>query len=305
MNELTYRPARAALFMALAVLIFSCMDVMTKHMAQSFPAPFVVAARYAGNFALLLALVAPREGRRIVHLGRPRLVLLRAACLSMVSLTAALAFQRMPVAETIAIVFLAPFAVTLLAGPILGEKVEPVSWIAAAGGFVGVLLIVRPGSGLDPLGVFYAGLTAAGSIVYNMLSRSLARTETSWSMMFWTALVGTVVFSSVAGWQGGVAMPRGWDLAFLAAMGGFSLAGHLLFTQAFRYAPASTISPVNYLQLVWSGILGLVVFGHMPDSLALTGMGLIAASGIGAAAWPLIRRALPGKWAGLPENRAI
>jgi drug/metabolite transporter (DMT)-like permease len=290
MNELKHKPLKAALFMALAVFLFSCMDVLTKHMAASFPAPFVVAARYGGNLFLLMALVAPREGRKIAHLGRPWLVFLRATCLSAVSLTAALAFQRMPVAETIAVVFLAPFAVTLLAGPLLGEKVAPISWIAALGGFIGVLLIVRPGSGLDPLGVVFAGLTAAGSIVYNMLSRSLARTETTWSMMFWTALVGTVIFSVVTAGQAPFALPQGIDWVFLAAMGVLSLMGHLLFTQAFRYAPASTISPVNYLQLVWSGILGLVVFGHMPDPLALGGMGLIAVSGMGAAAWPLIAR---------------
>ncbi|NBZ86275.1 DMT family transporter [Stagnihabitans tardus] len=299
MNELKFKPLKAALFMALAVFLFSCMDVLTKHMAESFPAPFVVAARYAGNLVLLLALVAPREGKRIVHLGRPWLVILRGACLSAVSLTAALAFQRMPVAETIAVVFLAPFAVTLLAGPLLGEKVQPISWIAAAGGFVGVLMIVRPGSGLDPLGVLYAGLTAGGSIVYNMLSRSLARTETSWSMMFWTALVGTVIFSSVTLGQGAIPVPQGMDLVFLGAMGALSLVGHLLFTQAFRYAPASTISPVNYLQLVWSGILGLLVFGHMPDPWALAGMALIAVSGVSGALYPLIQPRFARKIGGL------
>ena len=292
MNELKLKPVKAALFMALAVFLFSCMDVLTKQMASTYPAPFVVAARYGGNLLLLLALVAPHEGRRIAHLGRPRLVLLRAACLSGVSLTAALAFQRMPVAETIAVVFLAPFAVTLLAGPLLGEKVQPISWIAAAGGLIGVLMIVRPGSGLDPLGVVFAGMTAAGSVVYNMLSRSLARTETSWSMMFWTALVGTVIFTALTAGHGDFVMPRGWDIGALAAMGALSLVGHLLFTQAFRYAPASSLSPVNYLQLVWSGLLGLAVFGHMPDPWALAGMGLIAVSGVAAGAWPLIARKL-------------
>jgi drug/metabolite transporter (DMT)-like permease len=178
---------------------------------------------------------------------------------------------------------------------LLGEKVAPVSWIAALGGFVGVLLIVRPGSGLDPLGVFYAGLTAAGSVVYNMLSRSLARTETAWSMMFWTALIGTAVFATTTLAKGDLVMPQRVDLVFLAMMGVLSLLGHLLFTQAFRYAPASTIAPVNYLQLVWSGILGLLVFGHMPDPLALAGMGLIAVSGMGAALWPLVASAVARK----------
>jgi drug/metabolite transporter (DMT)-like permease len=273
--------------MALAVAFFSCMDVLTKKMGAVFPAPFVVMARYGGNFLLLMLLIAPREGRRIAHLGRPWLVILRGLCLASVSLFAALAFQRMPVAETIAIVFLAPFAVTLLSGPILGEKVALPSWIGAVLGLAGVLLIVRPGSGLDPLGVLFAALTAAGSIVYNMLSRSLARTETSWSMMFWTALIGTVVFACITG-TGEIPSPGGLDWLWLGTMGVLSLVGHWLFTQAFRYAPASTLSPVNYLQLVWSGLLGWLVFDHIPDPLALAGMALIAAAGAGAALWPFI-----------------
>lgn len=293
MAQVTYfaaqsRPTQGAVLMATAVLLFACMDVTTKHMALTYAVPLVVFMRYAGNLLALLAIFGPRKGRSLFAVQRKGLVLLRSVCLGGASLFAALAFQRMPVAETIAIVFLAPFGVMLLAGPILGEKVGPLQWMAALLGFAGVLLIVRPGSGLDPLGVVFALITAASSIVYNMLSRSLARTETTEAMLVWTAIVGTLAFGVALPWSLPSTLPSGLDIGLFVAMGLLSTVGHFLFTQACRVAPASVIAPVNYLQLVWSGLLGGVVFGHVPDQIALVGMGLIALGGMSAAIWPMI-----------------
>ncbi len=299
MADVTYiaaqsRPTQGAVLMATAVLLFACMDVTTKHMALTYAVPLIVFVRYAGNLLTLLAVFGPRKGRSLFRVQRRGLVALRAICLAGASLFAALAFQRMPVAETIAIIFLAPFGVMLLAGPILGEKVGPLQWMAALLGFAGVLLIAHPGSGLDPWGVTFALITAAASIVYNMLSRTLARSETTEAMLVWTAMAGTLAFGAALPWSLPSALPTVLDMALFAAMGILATAGHFLFTQACRVAPASVIAPVNYLQLVWSGLLGLLVFAHMPDQSALIGMGLIALGGISAAIWPLIApRAVP------------
>lgn len=293
MAQVTYvtaqsQPTRGAVLMALAVLLFACMDVTTKHMALTYAVPLIVFMRYAGNLVLLLAIFGPGKGGRLFAVQRRWLVLLRAVCLASSSLFAALAFQRMPVAETISIVFLAPFGVMLLAGPLLGEKIGPLHWMAALAGLAGVLLIVRPGSGLDPFGVLFALITAASGIVYNMLSRALARSETTEAMLVWTALIGTVVSGTALPWSLPSAMPSAMDLCLFAAMGALATLGHFCFTQACRVAPASVIAPVNYLQLVWSGLLGFLVFGHVPDQVALTGMGLIAFGGIAATIWPMI-----------------
>ena len=274
--------------MAIAVLVFACMDATTKHMTAIYAVPLVVAVRYAGNLVLMLAIFGPSQGRKLWHVQRRGLVLLRAGCLAGASLFAALAFQRMPVAETVSIVFLAPFGVMLLAGPLLDEKVGPVQWAAALAGFVGVLLIVRPGSGLDPVGVFFALLAAATSIGYNLLSRSLARSETTLAMMFWTAFVGTVAFGAILPWILPSAIPPAADLGLFAALGAMATVGHLLFTQSCRSAPASVIAPVNYLQLVWAGVLGWLVFDHVPDQFALVGLTLIVLGGICAGVWPFI-----------------
>ena len=298
MADVTYsaaqsRPTQGAVLMALAVLLFACMDVTTKHMALTYAVPLVVFLRYAGNLVTLLAVFGPSKGRNLFAVQRKGLVLLRSACLAGASLCAALAFQRMPVAETIAIIFLAPFGVMLLAGPVLREKVGLLQWMAALLGFVGVLLIVRPGSGLDPLGVVFALTSAAGGMVYNMLSRALARSETTEAMLVWTALVGTLAFGAALPWSLPDSLPNPLDLILFVMLGVLSTAGHFLFTQACRVAPASVIAPVNYLQLLWSGLLGRLVFGQVPDALGLTGMGLIAFGGISAALWPMIAARRP------------
>lgn len=279
---------QGAVLMALAVLMFACMDVTTKHMSLTYAVPMIVFLRYAGNLLALLAVFGPSRGRQLFVIHRRRLVLLRSACLASSSLFAALAFHRMPVAEAVSIVFLAPFGVMLLAGPLLGEKVGLLQWLAALAGVAGVVLIARPGSGLDPYGVVFALITAASGIVYNMLSRSLSRSETTEAMLVWTALVGTLVFGAALPWFLPKSLPSLTDCALFAAMGCLATAGHFLFTQSFRVAPASFVSPINYLQLVWSGILGLVVFGHMPDLPALAGMALIALGGVSAALWPAL-----------------
>jgi drug/metabolite transporter (DMT)-like permease len=102
--------------------------------------------------------------------------------------------------------------------------------------------------------------------------------------MFHTALVGAVVFVAPA-----IALPHealpGWrDLALMGALGAVATAGHLLFTSAYREAPASTLAPVNYLHIAFATLLGWLVFGQMPDALGFAGMGAIAAAGI-IAAW--------------------
>jgi drug/metabolite transporter (DMT)-like permease len=286
---------RGAAFIAVAVLVFACMDAMTKHLATAYNVPLVVAMRYFGNLVLLVAIFGPREGRGLVTTRRTGLVLLRAASLSAASLFVGIALQRMPVAETIAIIFLAPFGVMLLAGRVLGEKVGLFGWIAATAGFVGVLLIVRPGSGLDPWGVASAFLGAVASVVYNTLSRVLAKTERTAALMFWTTLTGAIVFGVTLPWSWQGVAPSLFDMVMFAAIGVFALVGHFLFTAAYRHAPASVLAPVTYLHLAWAGLLGWLVFDHLPDPIAMVGMGLIAAAGVTAAlhAHLTARRALP------------
>jgi len=273
-------PVRGALLCVASLLLFACMDTTTKYLTGHFEVPAIVAARYLGNLLLMTALLGPSHGRRLVTTRRTGLVIVRALCLAAASLLVGLALQSMPVAETTAITFLAPILVVVAAGPLLGERIGWIGWIAALLGFAGVLLIARPGGGLSAAGVAFALCAVLAGLGYQLLSRVLAATEQTAAMLFYTALAGSILFGTALPWFVGGTAPTPFEMLLLASLGVYGGLGHFLFTAAFRDAPASLLAPLNYLQLIWAGLLGWVAFGHVPDRLTLTGMAVIAASGV-------------------------
>lgn len=267
-------------FAALGLLLFACMDSATKYLTEHYNVPFVVAIRYLVHFALMVLVLAPRYSAPLLHTRRRGLVVVRSIALVVASLSVGIALHRMPQADTTAITFLAPILVVLLACPLLGERIGPLGWVAAVMGFMGVLLIARPGSGLDLIGVLFALLAACANTAYQLLSRILATTERPIALLFNTALVGSLVFGLALPWTWDNQAPTYLELALFIGMGAAGGLGHYFFTLAYRYAPASFLAPVVYLQLVWAGILGWIVFGNSPDHLSLLGMLIVAASGL-------------------------
>jgi drug/metabolite transporter (DMT)-like permease len=263
-----------------ATLVFACLDTVTKQLVMRHEVPAVAAIRYVVQLVLILIVFGPLQGGNLVRVSSPKLVVLRGACLTLSAFFMSLALQRMPVAETTAIIFLAPVLVTLLAGPLLGEWVGPLGWVAALGGFAGVLLVVRPGSGLDPLGIAFATANVVSTAAYYLLSRLLSQTERTSSLLFHAALVGAVAFGLVAPWFWFGAVPDAADLLLLFSVGGLALVGHGLLTAANRLAQASLIAPISYTQLVWACLLGWLVFGQRPDQLGFVGMVLLLGAGL-------------------------
>lgn len=276
----TSRPLLGILLVALATLSFGVGDTVTKHLATHYPLPVVFAVRYLVNVLLLAIILWPRIGRQLWAVDRFVLVGIRALCLSGGTFTMGLALQRMPLGEAVAIVYLAPFAVMLLAIPLLGERVTAIGWLGAAFGFAGVILIARPGGGLDPLGVVYALTNAGLATAYHLLTRYLAKTETTTAMLFHTAWIGAVIFCIAAVPNLPMATPPLADLGFMLLLGTLMTMGHFLFTAAYREAPASQLAPINYLHLVWAGGLSWLVFQHVPDFWALVGMALVTSAGV-------------------------
>ena len=279
-----------ALFL-FGLFLFACMDATTKYLAARHPVPLIVAVRYIVNCLLMVVLLAPSQGMRLVQTQRTGLVLVRACCLAAASLLVGLALQRIPVAETTAINFLAPMLVVLIAGPLLGERIGALGWAAAVAGFAGVLLVVRPGSGLETVGILCALGAVLANAGYQLLSRTLADSERTLALLFYTALVGAIVFGITLPWFWEDRAPGAFELLLFLSLGVYGGLGHFLFTAAYRHAPASILAPMTYFQLVWAGLLGFVIFGHVPDRLSLIGMAVIAASGLMIALKP--RRAEP------------
>ena len=293
------RPLKGIALIVLATFAFASADVLTKRLTMHHPVSVVIAVRYLVNLGLLAVVLYPRMGAGLWRVERRGLVFVRALCLAFASLTMGLALRLMPVGETVAIVYLSPFAVMLLSAPVLGERVRPVAWLWAGLGFAGVLLILRPGSGLDPLGVVFALTNAGLATCYHLLTRKLAGSESTVAMLFQTALVGSVFFCIGAlGSLDQLAMtPQ--DFGGMALLGLLATLGHYLFTAAYREAPAAQLAPVNYLHLVWAAVLGWLIFGHLPDGISLLGMAMVCASGVAIALGA--RRAAGRKLAPPPE----
>jgi drug/metabolite transporter (DMT)-like permease len=276
-------PLKGILLVVAATFLFGLSDTISKHLAILYAVPLVLAVGYLVNLVLLLAVMGPRHGVDLWRANRLGLMVLRGGCLAAASLSMVFALRVMPVGETVAIIYIAPFLVMLAAGQFLGEKVPLIGWIAAGCSFAGVLLIVRPGSGLDPLGVALCIFNAVCGTVYHLLTRVLTRTETTMAMLFYTALEGTVVFGALLPWSLGGALLGAVDGGLMVALGTLATVGHLMFTAAYRQAPASLLAPVNYLHIVFAAIMGALVFGHVPDGLALAGMALVVLSGMAVA----------------------
>lgn len=279
-NVLPVNVLKGFILAATGLLLFACMDSTTKYLATHYNVPTVVAMRYIVHCALMLVILAPRHSARLIQTQRTGLVILRAAILTMASLCIGLALQKMPLAETTAINFLAPTFIALFASSLLGEQIGTLGWAAVVTGFVGVLLIARPGSGLDMWGILFALGAAAANAAYQVLSRLLASTETAITLLFYTALVGTIVFGLALPWFWENKAPTNTEIILFLCMGAFGGLGHYLFTLAYRHAPASVLAPMTYLQLLWAGLLGWIIFDTVPDGLGILGMVIIATSGL-------------------------
>lgn len=274
------RPLRGVLLVAAATLLFAGHDTANKLLLADYDVPVIAAVRYTMQTVLMLAILGPTRGPELVRTRRPWMVVLRALCLVLSTLFFGLGLQLMPIPETTAIGYIAPLLVVLLARPFLNETIGPMGWIAAALGFGGMLLIVRPGGGLDPLGVAFLICNIVATVAYYMLSRVLAHSEKTAAMMFYSSLVGAICFGLATPWFLNGEAPDGLQLALFLSLGIFAGVGHFLFTAAYRFAEASLIAPVSYVHLVWASLLGWVIFGHVPDPLGIAGMIVVILAGV-------------------------
>ena len=192
-------------------------------------------------------------------------------------------------AEFTAIVMLTPVMVTLLAAWLLKERVTRWRWALVAGGFVGVLIVIRPGSGLFGWAVLLPLAAACCYAAFQVLTRRLSVLESPYTTHFWTGLIGWLCLSAVLP-AGGIDPFAAWQaatpgqLGLLLAIGLMGTVGHLLLIFALGMAPTSTLMPFAYSQIAVAAAVGWWVFGAVPDGWAWLGMGVVAACGA-ASAW--------------------
>lgn len=285
------RPAGSALagigLVILAVSCFATLDTTTKFISASVPLFMALWFRYAFQALATTAAVLPLRGLAVLRTAHPKFQILRGVLLLLTSLFAFFSLRYMPVGEFTAIVMITPLVITLLASTALAERVSLARWSLVAGGFVGTLIIIRPGGDdftwatLLPLGL------VASNSWFQVLTSRLARTEDPVTMHLYTGWVGTLLAS--------LALPFVWtELAswslwgWMVLMGGAATAGHFMLILAYQRAPAATLTPYLYCQIGFAMLGGWLVFSHVPDQWSLIGMLLIAVCGA-AGAWLAVR----------------
>jgi drug/metabolite transporter (DMT)-like permease len=189
-----------------------------------------------------------------------------------------IALQYLQLTETVSIMFATPLLVALLAGPLLGEWAGPRRLAAIGVGFLGVLVVTRPGFGLHPA----AFLSLTGAVcyaLYSIATRVLAGSDSSATTMFYSGLAGVLLVAPVVPWVWSVpASGLVWLMMIvLGAMGAF---GHWLLILAHARAPAPVLAPFIYTQIIWMIALGFLVFGDLPDGWTLAGSAIVIASGL-------------------------
>ncbi|WP_029525726.1 DMT family transporter [Polaromonas glacialis] len=270
-----------------AVACFAVLDTTTKIVSLSVPVLMALWFRYAFQAIATTMAMLPSRGRSLLRTAHPKFQCLRGVLLLATSMFAFFSLKHMPVGEFTAIVMITPLVITLLASLTLGERVSVLRWALVIGGFVGTLIIIRPGGKQFS----WAMLLPLGLVIshawFQILTSRLARTEDPVTMHFYSGWVGMLLAS--------LALPFAWTSldswtlwAGLALMGLMGTVGHFMMILAYARAPVSTLTPFLYAQIGFAMLGGWLAFSHVPDDLSLLGMGMIAVCGA-TGAWLAVR----------------
>ncbi len=267
--------------MLFGFLCYTIIDTCAKLLSASgLPTMEVVFVRYAGQFILVLAIFLPRLGvKELTGTRSLKLEVARGLCLLGSTVFNFTAIIFLPLTVTSAISFTVPLIVCALSIPFLGEKVGWRRWVAIAVGFLGVMIIVQPGTSAFHPAVILSLITAVFSAFYNLLTRRLAGVDSTVTQQFWASAVATACIApfSLGSWT----WPQEtvtW-LAFIG-IGVAALVGHLVITVAHRFAPASVLAPFGYVQIMFMTASSWFVFNQPPDIWIFVGAPIVIASGL-------------------------
>lgn len=264
--------------MTASMVVFTSLDSAAKHVMHDLSPAVAVFGRYAVAFLISVAVLLRAGGPAMLITGHPALQGLRGVLLMLSTILNFMAMRHLQLAQTAAIFFTIPLWVCALSVPILGEHVGWRRWAAVITGFLGVLIIMRPGSD----SFHWAMLLSIGSsfcgAVYNIVTRKVGARDRAETSLFYVSFVGALAAAAPLPmlWQ----MPHGTQWGFLIFMGVAGTAGHFMLIQAHRLAPASVLAPFLYTQIVWMIGAGFLFFGDVPDLWTLVGAAIVVASGL-------------------------
>ncbi len=267
-------------FMLAGYFMFTVIDTCAKWLGlEGLPPTEVIFVRYAGQLLMVSALFLPTRGVEVVRTRNFGLEAVRGLCLMASTACNFFALTVLPLTVTASIAFTMPLILCALSIPILGEKVGWRRWLAIIVGFIGVLIIVRPGSAAFHPAVLLSLLGAVFTAFYLLLTRRLAGVNSGTTQQFYAALVATGVVTIFA-WPGWT-WPHsvvGW-VAFVA-IGASALIGHQFISAAHRFAPASVLAPFAYFQIIFMVASSWLIFNQPPDVWIYIGAPIVIASGL-------------------------
>ncbi len=265
--------------MALAVLLFPFMNAMVKLLREDFDPAMIIWARYVSHFLLMLALFLPKHGLALFSSSQPMLQTGRSMLLLGATICYFTALGYVPLATAAIIGFTSPFIVTALSIPLLGEKVGWRRWAAVLAGFVGAVIVIRPGTAtLHPLASLVF-ITAICYGLYQVFTRKITASDKAATTITWTAIVGALASSLVIPfyWQTPQTVEQIALLSIAGMVGGL---GHYFVVKAYQHAQASLLSPVAYGQIIGATFLGFMLFGELPDLWTWVGTSIIIGCGL-------------------------
>ena len=276
--EIRQNTTSGILLILVAMTLVPMMDGIAKVLSARYPVMEIVWARYFFHLLFLLPVVFAKYTVRDLLPEKPILQVIRGGLLLASTGLFFAALAVMPLADALALVFISPLVVTALSPLLLGESVGRRRWAAVVVGFVGALIIIRPGVTDIGSGTVMAVLAGTIYAFYLIATRKLSGTAPPLITLMYTALLGAVVMSMI--------VPFFWlrpslnDLVMMMAMGGIAALGHYFLIKAVELAPVSVLAPFGYSEIIMATVIGYVLFGDFPDNWTWIGIAVIVASGI-------------------------
>jgi S-adenosylmethionine uptake transporter len=264
--------------MALGFFLFAAVDTMAKFLTDLFHPVQIVWTRQLGLLFGVLVLLLWR-GPVILRTARPKLQALRGAIAVISATCFILGVSFVPLADAVAVTFVAPLIVTVLGAVILRETVGWHRWAAISIGFIGTLIVIRPGLGIVHPAVLLVLFAASLFALRQVLSRMIAPYDNTYTTVAYTALVGSALIS--------LPLPFVWiwpsdpvSIVLMIAIAAIAGVAELMVIRALEIAEAVVLAPVHYSMILWSVMYGYLVFAQLPDGWTLIGTAVIVATGL-------------------------
>jgi drug/metabolite transporter (DMT)-like permease len=274
-----HNPGLGVATMLLSILLFSMMDAMVKWLGGNYPTQQIMFFRCLVAMIPVTAIIASRGGLRVLKTRQPAMHLLRSLLGISAMGFAFYAFSLMRLADAISILHTAPLIMTALSILLLREKVGLHRWSAIVAGFIGMLIVIRPGESMLESGSLFMSIAALLIGCNSIIIRHLSVKDDPVCITFYFTVTGVLV-SSVATALLGWVVPSAGDWVFLIAVGLFGGVAQYLMTVSYRHSEIAMVAPLKFLSIVVGGILAYFIWSEIPDLQSLVGISIIVIAGL-------------------------